>query len=678
MASNRLLSPTMSLMKSPRQRGSLMIITMIFVIILTIAAVSVLELSATAYRLSMRNQLQSEARAVGESEMEYLYYRFKAQVLAGTAAQGAPAALTLAGISDNSETPTTIYTPFLAAHATAGWTVRRSLITDRYLQNERFPGTTKEGNFTYLIAHIEVIPPASSPFGTTADVRIGRRFMNSSAPIFQYSIFFQGDLEFNPGGAITTTISGDVVANGSIYMGPQSGGTMMLNGKVRYLGDHYFNVTSGGATTYSNPNAPTVPVTLVAPTFATSQASQLETLQEPENLLGGIDVTATATGRPDLFGPSGSTDPSIWTAADLTLSENNVYRSLIVPPPSASTYGTATSEYPNGLSTTLDDSVISVQRAHNKANLVITVNGNTVTFVKINPVNGVSTDATLFFNDPVASAPPVISYTGTPVTPTWTKAVYDMREVKNVTVLELDVSVLKTKIDNARTLLPSTADLAIGYFDFRGLIYFNLKGASSTTPIAVRLINGSSLPFNSAVSNVSGLGGFSIATNGGIYVKGNYNTTAPSISGVPVYPRSEDGTAGYVPAMLIADSITLLSANWNDTNASAGLASRVATGNTALNAGLLTGNIPSTASKSSGGAQNLVRYLEDWRGVNVNYFGSIGRLFTSTKFISPYGGVGSIYYQPNRSFGFDHNILLYAPPGTPNTTSFSRGSFFTW
>ncbi len=555
------------------------------------------------------------------------------------------------------------------------------MVTDRYLQNERFPGTTKEGNFTYLIAHIEVIPPASSPFGTTANVRIGRRFMNSSAPIFQYSIFFQGDLEFNPGGAITTTISGDVVANGSIYMGPQTGGTMRLNNKVRYLGDHFFNVTSGGATTFSNPDAPTPPVTLVAPTFMTSQASQLETLDEPENLLGGIDVTATSIGRPDLFGPSGRMDPTLWTAGELTTAENNVYRSLIVPPPFASTFGTATSEYPNATATTADDSVISVQRAHNKANLVITVESGAVTFTKINPQNGVSTNATLDFNNPLLS--PVITNNSLPITPVWTKSVYDLREGKNVTVVELDVGVLKTKLENARLRLPATADTALGYFDFRGLVYVNLKGASSTTPAAIRLINASSLPYNPGVSNVSGFGGFSIATNGGIYVKGNYNTAQPTIiaTGLPVYPRSEDGTAGYVPAMLIADCITLLSPAWNDTNsyAASPLSARVATaGTTYLNAGLLTGNIPSTPTTTSGGAQNLVRYLENWNGVNVSFYGSIGRLFTSTKFVAAYGGVGSVYNQPNRTFGFDHNILLYAPPGTPNTTSFSRGSFFTW
>jgi hypothetical protein len=424
----------------------------------------------------------------------------------------------------------------------------------------------------------------------------------------------------------------------------------------------------------------------------------LETLEEPENLLGGIDVTATAVGRPDLFGPSGRTDPSVWTAAELATAENNVYRSLIVPPPNASTYGTATSEYPNATSSTADDSVIAVQRAHNKANLLITVDLSvgSVIVTKINPLNGVSTNATTAFVDALTASNSITTNFGLPLLPTWIKSVYDRRENRNVSVLEIDVGILKTKIAYLRTLVDGSgngigSDTALGFFDFRGLLYVNLKGATAAAPAAVRLINATALPYNEAVTNVSGLGGFSIATNGAIYVKGDYNTTTPTRTlapniGTPVYPRSEDGTAGYVPGMLIADSITLLSAAWNDANASAAITSRVAVANPSdasdltvnFNAGLLTGNIPSTATASSGGAQNLVRYLEDWRGINVNYYGSIGRLFTSTKFTAPFGGTGTVYWFPNRSFGFDHNILLYAPPGTPNTTSFSRGSFFTW
>jgi hypothetical protein len=681
-------------MKSSRQRGSLLIILMIFLIILTTTAVTVLEMSRTSYRISMQNKIQTTARAIAEAEMEYLYFRFKSQVLAGTAAQGVPAAFvptTGLNLSDNSATPTTAFTPFLQAFSNEGWTIRRSLIVDRYLQNERLPGTTKEGSFTYLIARVSAIPPVSSPFywadppspdnptGTVRTFSIGRRFTNSSAPIFQYSIFFQGDLEFNPGGAITTTISGDVVANGSIYMGPQSGGNIMINGKVRYLSTGFFNTNAVGTVTYSNPNAPTPPITLVAPTWATSEASQLETLEEPENLLGGIDVTVTAIARGnDLFGPAiNRGDPTVWTAAELATAENNVYRSLIVPPPSADNVGNNTDpnkEFPLASTATIpsDDPVISAQRAYNKSALQISVADDasgTIIFTKVDLLTGTRTDVTNRFIDDITNF-------GTNASPVYFKDVWDFREGKFVRVTEIDIGDLKDEIDYQRNLPPANphnVDLK-----FNGLLYVNLLRASAATPAAIRLKDATALPYTSAVPATSGLGGFSVATNGGIYVVGSYNTATPVEGGLPVFPK-RDGTAGYVPAMLIADAITLLSTDWNDDNAALGIGSRIAAaGTVSFNAGILTGNIPSTITASSGGAHNLVRYLEDWRGRNVNYFGSIGRLFRSTKFVAPFGGVGSVYWNPSRTFSFDQNILTYAPPGTPQTTSFSRGSFFNW
>ncbi len=621
-------------MKLRRQRGSVLLITLTFTIIMTISALSVLDLSMNTYRLAMRNQLRAEARAVGESEMEYIYFQFKAQVLAGNAASATPGTLEDNNITDNATTPTTVRNPFLALHQSAGWTVKRSLVLDRGPISGRIPGTTKVGQFTYLIARVEVIPPASNPFAASAYVRVGRRFINSNTSIFQYSVFFEGDLELNPGTDVT--INGDVVANGSIYMGPISGKTLTLNNKVRYLAGDYFNVTSGGATIYSNPNAPAPPVTLVAPTFGTSSASQLETIDEPENLLGGIDVSATAQGRPDLFGPSGLTDPTVWTSAQLDSAENNVHRSLIVAPPSSA----ASTEYPNATSGTGDDSVLAVRRAYNRAGLIVTVtSAGAITTTKVE--SGVATDVTSTFSS-VFTAP---------------ANVYDAREAKNVKMTDINISTLKTKLDALRAATDST------HFEFNGLMYINLLSSTSSTPAAVRLLNGTNLPVNNSA-------GFSVATNGGIYVKGSYNTTLYT---------NPDGTTRNLPAMLIGDAVTVLSSNWSDLTAALPLASRIATsGTTYINAGLLTGNIPSSGTNSSGGAQNLVRYLENWSGCTVSYLGSIGRLFTSTNFVAPYPGSGTVYIQPNRLFSFDSNYLTYSPPGTPTTTSFSRGGFFTW
>ena len=667
-------------MKISEQRGSVLLTTFFFIVLMVVSAWTVIELAKTSYNLTMSNEMRLAARSVAESELEYMLYSFKqtvvSQAAGSTATPGdAPAYLSQSGsshdICDNSATPTTIRQPFLAAHRTAGWTVKRGMVLETSLTGT-IPGTTKVGTFTYITALVEVLPPAASPF-QKASVRVGRRFINSNTSLFQYSIFFQGDLELNPGSGITI-INGDIVSNGSIYMGPrvETGATLRVNGKLRYLQGDYFNqvpVTTGTppvttmVATYLNPNAPppVTGVTMGPPvgadgtTVLDSTSSQVETQQSPENLLGGIDATAEAKSHPELFGPSGRTDSTLWTAAELAQAENNVYRSLIVPPPSAG----SSNEYPN--SPTADDDVVSVRRAYNKADLIVTVEADGTIGVKksVTTSSGTTiTDVTAIFGSALS-------------TPT---NVYDEREAKSVSVVNLNVGALKTLIDAQRT---------IGTFDFQGFLYVNLKNSSSTSPAAVRLTNAGTIPYNASTGT-----GFSVATNGGLYIQGNYNTSGLKDSSGNAVTDPTDGHAREVPSMLMADAITVLSSGWVDptptgtppTLSSRPLSSRIATDTSmTVNAGLVTGNYASTSTSSSGGAQNLVRYMEDWTGKNTYFKGSLGRLFSSTQFTGAYaGGAGSVYNQPTRTFSFDSDIPTHPPPGNPTTTEFGRGDFFTW
>ena len=79
----------------------------------------------------------------------------------------------------------------------------------------------------------------------------------------------------------------------------------------------------------------------------------------------------------------------------------------------------------------------------------------------------------------------------------------------------------------------------------------------------MRLVNGAQLPFT---TDPGGSGrttsGLTVTTPQPLYVKGNYNvqTSAGSASGT--------NTANTYPAALMGDAITVLSANWSDTNTS--------------------------------------------------------------------------------------------------------------
>ncbi len=619
------------------QAGGVLIATLSFLMILSVGAAAILGLTATSYRLSMRNEVRAQARAVADSEMECLYYQFMTQILLATPPTSTPDALAALNLVDVSDTPSTARDPFLAINRSPNpaWSVKRSAIYNSSF--DRFfgvvPGTTKQGTVTSITVKIEVSPPPGNYFHDSIVIRLGRRFSTFNTPIFQFGVFYEGDLELAPGANMR--IAGDVSANGSIYMGSTPTGTLTLTQKVRYLPPGVFNGIAddgSGTTTYRKPGT-LVGASLSAPQFTTSQATQVQPLTESENLQGGVDANELVARRPDLF-------PTV----------NDVYRSIIAPPPGTADPNETPVTYD---STKGDDPTISSQRIYNRAGLRVTVNtNNTVTIEKVDPVSQIATDVTGTYSSAINGI---------------AAGVTDMREGKTVTMTTVDVSVLKTL-------------LAAHYSDFNGVMYVNVKSATTTNPGGVRLINAESTP--ETVYNT----GFSVATNAGLYIKGNYNTT----------PRA-DGTIN--PAMIMGDAITLLSYNWNDADSGASMYTGTTLNGTRLGtaplaadgthkltieAGILTGNVPAGAGTASGGAQNLVRYLEDMRtnSINVVMHGSVGRLFTSKNYTSTFqqpGQPADIYMPPAiRDIQFNSALLSQPPAGSPTTTSFSRGNFFMW
>lgn len=628
-------------MKFKSQSGGVLIATLSFLIILSVGAAAILSLTSSSYRLSMRNEMRAQARAVADSEMEALYYQFMTQVLLATPPTNTPATLATLNLVDNADTPTTDRDPFLAVYRAPNipWVVKRSAIYNDVF--DRFfgiiPTTTKLGTVTCVTVKIEVTPPVGNPFHDGIVVHLGRRFTTSNAPIFQYSVFYEGDLELAPGANMR--IEGDVSANGSIYMGSTPTGTLTLTQKVRYLPPGGFNVDltdpANPVTTYRKPGTP-VGAALSAPLFATSQSSQVERLDDAENLQGGVDADELVARRPDLFPTA-----------------NDVYRSIIAPPPGSSNPNETPSTYDSTLG---DDPTISAQRIYNRAGMRLTVNTNgTVSIEKVDTVSGNATDVTGQFSSAI---------TGT------AQSVHDMREGKDVAMTTIDVSVLKTLLAN-------------NYSDFNGVLYVNVKSNTPTNPGGVRLINATTTPTNSYNT------GFSVATNAGLYVKGDYNTT----------PRS-DGTTN--PAMLMGDAVTLLSNSWVDADSGASMyngdpsiysGKRRADANVdpsdgakriTIEAGVLTGNVPASSLAPSGGAQNLVRYLEDFgtNSINVVMHGAVGRLFQSKDFTAGFKQPGygdDVYRAPaKRDIQFNRALLTQPPAGAPTTTSFSRGNFFIW
>lgn len=200
----------------------------------------------------------------------------------------------------------------------------------------------------------------------------------------------------------------------------------------------------------------------------------------------------------------------------------------------------------------------------------------------------------------------------------------------------------------------------------------------------VRLINGTALPGNYDATTPANTKGFSVASENGIYVKGNYNAT-----GVSSYPSGGDptpssdfqpqNTTAHIPAAVMADAVTILSNGWEDGESFKypyDKNSRVAT-ETTLRFGMIAGDALSGKKETpyqgsqyerlGGGVHNFKRFLEDWTSVNLNYTGSMINLFNSRNNNGSYKCCTTVYDPPYRNWSFDMTFTdpYRLPPGTP-------------
>ncbi|MGH8092243.1 MAG: hypothetical protein ACREIF_02050 [Chthoniobacterales bacterium] len=238
---------------------------------------------------------------------------------------------------------------------------------------------------------------------------------------------------------------------------------------------------------------------------------------------------------------------------------------------------------------------------------------------------------------------------------TTNQTIQDNREGASVRLVTLDISTVNANISNG-TLSP-----------FNNIIYITDTSASPTggTPKrGVRLKNGATIPHN----------GLTVASQNPIYIQGDYNTggSPPSNSGdfanpqVPGYSRK--------PCAVIADAVNILSNSWIDANSSSSLSSRNAS-NTTVNTAIVSGIVPSANNYYSGGAENFPRFLENWSGKTMTYYGSMVELYTSQQSIGRWGS-GNVYNPPNRQWFFDTNLQVYTPPGSLPVYSYTKGRWY--
>jgi Tfp pilus assembly protein PilX len=747
-----------SQMKS--SRGMILLLTLVLITAVSLVAWAVFSVANQNYQFSQRNEYRTRAKALADSELEFMYYLVQAKMSSGISAANVctnlsayadiPANSTVAG---NDALPSTSRTPFFTPPSSLGdtpvtWNVKRSVSWSAGANatgaNPVSPVVQINGTFNYFSLKVEVYSSGSAPI--VVDVKEGRNMTISLFPITQGPVNTAGDMELAPSGVVN--LNGTLMSNGTVHMGAKNGGTLSVNGFVLYYQPYAAGTDASDYNSIYNPNSYefTVGTTALAdgstvtPPVWTAQggeSAQVASMSQQVNLLGGNNAQTLAiqdgggSGGQYLFGyvpldSSGNYDGTAANATNyLVTAENNIYRAAIVPPPSAvaaektsfpATY-TAT-DYPGITnwatgSVPSDDPILGAMREYNQAGLIITVNPDGSANVR----QGAS-DTT-----PVT----ILNAGGTPVTGSSYAGVvsltttFDIRQQKSVALTVINIGKLTS------ALAPSN-----------GLLYVYLANGTASQVPAVQLINGATTPGNSTSS------GFSVVTNGGLYVEGNYNTvtsdgsTSVANADGSIKTDAQLAAAGVTvnPALLMADSVTVLSSNWDslgsNTWTSAAepwlsarnvpladnqetIAAAIITGNVADNTIPLTvgGNTTNYLSSYvySGGIQNLIGFEEDWSANDtatqkstVNFYGSINCLFQSAAFSAPFqepydywngsqwvnfnttqtpdGNAedGAFVYSPpkNRSYTFNDALAKNPAPGTPNPPYASRGDFVNY
>ena len=263
---------------------------------------------------------------------------------------------------------------------------------------------------------------------------------------------------------------------------------------------------------------------------------------------------------------------------------------------------------------------------------------------------------------------------------------YDMEDIFPDSVLQFNEDVNHNGIldtDFGREAASYTTAVGRGQAATADHLYFR-RG--------VRLINGTALPGIYDSTTPTNTKGFTLASENGVYIKGNYNATGAGVSSssavTPPENYSPQNTANHIPAAIVSDAVTVLSNSWNDSESFAtpfDSNSRVAS-DTVLRFAMLSGDSitgrstfysPSYFGQLNGGAHNFKRFLETWRNKRLNYTGSLINLFNSRNNSGFLKCCNTVYVPPVRDWTFDGAFLspTRLPPGTPNIFSITFTGF---
>lgn len=721
-----------------------MVVAIVFCGVIAVLVASMLKWVMTEAGLNQRALLRLEARNAAEAIAEYgmcqIRYRMENTSTFSTNA------FTPSGVNALALPPSSLFAGThveTAGNALTGGsiaTILSSSSASLYYVDANDPNNTNDplkGKWIFrrdipVYAKATVTVPNGPPI--TAYVR--EKISVRGAPLFAHAIFYNMDMELAPGS--TMNIYGPVHANGDLYVSSQGTAVNFYN-TVTCTGNIYhawksYQPTAQGQTNGTTGETLNMTSDVTLKTRLGTQVSMDQSGTWKDSTMGvsttvknnnstyttQADYTAAlvagATTNLNAFKTFASTTwhGNLQTSANGVQNYTPVAIGRYVEDPSPAdgtdqsvNTGRLLIEPPTPVSSPAYSAEVEAQKYANQSGIYIqivpasgsvntvTTNATHTTTVNNPLVPGVITVRAGGPAGPLAATVPtnlvryysyqesaVTQLSNLATTTTVSRGMYDQRRGSGQDLVELDLTVLKTAVDQMQLALASRdvtkAISSLETSHWTGIVYLEvtsnpttgLDGATTTATggdhVAIRLING-----NTQVPSYGTVEGLTIATNAPVYIKGHFNDTGTS-------PSASVSKAGETPAAIAADAITLLSAGYNDATSKSAIRPN-ATADSVVAAAILTGITPTNkngSARMSGGAHNLVRFLENWSSSSRSVYirGSLVALFESRVAREPWKI--DYYSAPVRNWGFSDLFQNGRyPPGTPRVISYRRTDY---
>jgi hypothetical protein len=613
-------------------RGSALFLVLILAVVMGAVMAAILSYSTQAARLEKRSNTRLEATYVAEYAFERAYEQL--HTLIGQDGANLPTITQTTGVTNLGTAPSDVFT------AAQGYTWKSFLTVP--LENGAVVGSHSgfnpaQGSYKFL----SVVEFARSiPQQAPENLQFQREWTYVLVPLFQYAIFYNGDLELFPGANFV--VNGRVHSNGRIYVGTSASITF----------EDYVSNVNGLTNNYSalDPRGPGSP----GSTISYNRGRPITTTREDPPAALNQDLT--------------DTNPNNDGARELIEMPDLLYFDANAP-----------------------------DRIYNKAGLKVLANTTGVNAAAPNGLGVPANSRLLLTRDGTtipASDPLAIYLNGMMATGT----MKDYRESVALSTTDIDVSKVNSAYNGGALpqTIPSTANwpnnasvpaalknqpipaTLRGKDLWNGVIYVADVTNSGSHRTGVRLLNGGNLPDGTNAGSPTA--GLTVGTINALYIVGDYNTGGAPPVNSSVSLTANNYAPGYSvqPAAVIADAVTVVSANWTsgNYNNAASLNSRDAT-NTTINAALVSGVVASDGAAYSGGVENYIRLLEDWSTKRLTYYGSIINVYASQQSTAHWQTTGNYYNAPARNWYFDVNFRdpRKLPPGTPVIRSLKRGQW---